>query len=51
MKARPALIMLVEDDASLRTLLSEELEVDVMRYAVLQPLRKAAMGCGNGART
>lgn len=32
MKARPALIMLVEDDASLRTLLSEELEVD--GYAV-----------------
>ena len=32
MKARPASIMLVEDDASLRTLLSEELEVD--GYAV-----------------
>ena len=32
MKARPASILLVEDDASLRTLLSEELEVD--GYAV-----------------
>ncbi|MEP5892953.1 MAG: sigma-54 dependent transcriptional regulator [Marinobacter sp.] len=46
MKARPASILLVEDDASLRTLLAEELEVD--GYAV-RSAATVAEGC-NGLR-